>query len=305
VLSGPTAHSGTLPLAVEPELSPIVAGVWRLHRWGLDTSGIVRWIEQALDVGITTFDHADVYGGYTVEALFGHALAAVPRLRNRLQIVTKCGIKTVSTERPTHRIKSYDSSRAHVLTSVDASLRALNTDRIDLLLIHRPDLLLDPEELGETFRDLKAAGKVLNFGVSNHSPTQFEIVRKRHPLVTNQIEFSPLHLRALEDGTLEQCVDLGLRPMAWSPLGGGRLFASDDEQAQRVRGALGDLGARYDVSTATMAYAWVLRHPSRPRPIAGSGRLEALREAVRALQVPLESEDWYRVWQASTGYDLP
>ena len=167
-----------------------------------------------------------------------------------------------------------------MVTSVEASLRALQTDRIDVLLIHRPDLLLDPEEPGETFRYLKASGRVLQVGVSNHSPAQFEIVRKCHPLVTNQIEFPPLQMGALEDGTLEQCVDLGLRPglrpMAWSPLGGGRLIAGEDEQAQRVRDVLGDLGPRYCVSAATMAYAWILRHPARPIPITGSGRIESL-----------------------------
>ena len=144
-------------------LSPIAAGLWRAHQWGLDTPGLVRWVEQAIDLGITSFDHADIYGGYTVKALFGQALAAAPGLRDRLQIVSKCGIKLVSPQRPEHAVKSYDSSRGHVLASVDASLRALRTDRIDLLLIHRPDLLLDPEELADTFRHLLAAGKVLHF----------------------------------------------------------------------------------------------------------------------------------------------
>lgn len=286
-------------------LSPIVAGTWRLHQWGLDTAGLVRWIEQALDLGVTSFDHADIYGGYTVEAMFGDALAAAPGLRKRLQIVTKCGIKPVSPQRPGRIAKSYDSARSHVMASVDQSLRALRSDHIDLLLMHRADLLMDPEELAGTFRHLLAAGKVLAFGVSNHTPGQLAMLRKRHPLVTNQIEFSPLQMRALADGTLEQCVDLGLRPMVWSPLGGGRLLTGSDEQALRVRGVLQDLGARHGVSAATMAYAWILRHPSRPWPVAGSGRIEGLREAVAALPVRMSSEDWYRVWQASIGHELP
>jgi predicted oxidoreductase len=284
--------------------SPVAAGVWRAAEWGLDAAGLVRWMEQALELGITTFDHADIYGGYTVEAMFGAAFARAPGLRERLQIVTKCGIKLVSPQRPGHTIKSYDSSRAHVLASVDASLQALRTDRIELLLLHRPDLLMDAEELAETFRHLLAAGKVLHFGVSNHSPGQLALLRKRHPLVAHQVEFSPLQMRALADGTLEQCLDLGLRPMAWSPLAGGRLFTGQDEQARRVRTVLQALGAPHGVSEATLAYAWLLRHPSRPVPITGSGRIEGLREAVAALSVRLSAQDWYRVWQASIGHEV-
>lgn len=285
--------------------SPIAAGVWRAPEWGLDAAGLAGWMSQALDLGITTFDHADIYGGYTVEAMFGAAFGLAPGLRNRLQIVTKCGIKLVSAQRPGHGVKSYDSSRAHVLASVDASLQALRTERIDLLLLHRPDLLMDPEELGETFRHLLAAGKVLHFGVSNHAPGQLAMLRRRHPLLTNQVEFSPLQMRALADGTLEQCLDLGLRPMAWSPLAGGRLLTGHDEQAQRVRAVLQALGEARGVSLATMAYAWLMRHPSRPVPITGSGRVEALREAVAATTVRLSAEDWYRVWQASIGHEVP
>jgi predicted oxidoreductase len=285
-------------------LSPIVAGVWRLREWKLDTPGLVRWIEQALELGITSFDHADIYGGYSVEATFGEALAASPGLRNRMQLVTKCGIKLISPARPSHTIKSYDSSREHVTASVENSLRALRTDHIDLLLIHRPDWLVDPDELADTFAALRASGKVLHFGVSNHSPLQFSTLHKRVPLVTNQIEFSPLQMGALADGTLEQAVDLKTRPMSWSPLAGGRLLSTADEQAQRVRRVLESLGRAHGVSAMTIAYAWIRRHPSRPIPITGSGRIEALREAVAALDVQLTSEDWYRVWRASMNREV-
>lgn len=286
-------------------LSPIVAGMWRLREWKLDTTALVRWIEEALALGITSFDHADIYGGYAVESAFGEALAASPGLRERLQIVTKCGIKLVSPARPTHRQKGYDTSRAHVTASVENSLRALRTDRIELLLIHRPDALMDPDELAETFRALQQAGKVLNFGVSNHTPSQFALLHRRIALATNQIEFSPLQLTALSDGTLEQATDLAVAPMIWSPLAGGKLFRGDDERAQRVRAVLDDLGRQRGVSAATMAYAWIRRHPARPIPITGSGRLEVLREAVAALQHSVSSDEWYRVWQASMGRDVP
>jgi predicted oxidoreductase len=285
--------------------SPIVAGLWRMHEWQLDLPARMRWIEACLDMGITSFDHADVYGGYRVEALFGEALAAAPALRRRLQLVSKCGIKLVSPQRPVHSLKSYDTSRAHVLASVHESLRALATDHIDLLLIHRPDALMDPAELADTFAGLQAAGKVLHFGVSNHKPAELELLHSHHALVTNQIEFSPLQLQALDDGTLNQCTDLGLQPMIWSPLAGGRLFTAQDEPASRVRKVLEELGREYGVSAATVTYAWVRRHPSRPIPITGSGRIEALREAVAALGVDLSREDWYRVWQAGMGHEVP
>ena len=285
-------------------LSPVVAGLWRLAEWRLGTQGLVRWIEQALDLGVTSFDHADIYGGYTIEGLFGNALAASPGLRERLQIVTKCGIKLVAPARPAHAVKHYDSSRAHVLASVDNSLRALRTDRIDLLLIHRPDPLADPDELADTFTTLRAQGKVLHFGVSNHAPSQLAMLHRRFALATNQIEFSPLHLQPLADGTLDQCLDLGLRPMLWSPLAQGRLFTSDDEAAQRVRGVLGELAHELGVSPATIAYAWLMRHPSRPHPITGSSRIEAIAEAVAAQKITLDRQQWTRVWTAGTGHDV-
>jgi predicted oxidoreductase len=293
------------PMKAAPAgLSPIVAGLWRAREWGMNTPALARWIEDALGLGISSFDHADIYGDYQVEALFGDALASVLGLRQRLQIVTKCGIKPVSAHRPGRVVNHYDSSRAHVFASVDASLTALRTDRIDLLLMHRPDLLMNPEELADTFRQLLAAGKVLYFGVSNHSVGQFNMLRKRHHLVTNQIEFSALQMQALADGTLEQAVDLGLRPMVWSPLAGGQLLKIQTPQAQRVREVLAELAASRGVSVATMAYAWILRHSAQPLPITGSGRIAALREAVAALDVLFSQQDWYRVWQASMGHGV-
>ena len=272
--------------------------------WGWDVPTRLRWIEQCVAMGVTSFDHADIYGGYTVEGLFGEALAAAPGLRNQLQLVTKCGIKLVSPARPGHAIKSYDSSKAHVTTSVEQSLRALRTDRLDLLLIHRPDALMDPDELAETFLALRSQGKVLDFGVSNHSPTQLARLHGRIPLVTNQVEFSPLQLAPLHDGSLDQCVDLGLRPMIWSPLAGGRLFRGEDEAASRVRAVLQAMAQEHGVAPSTVAFAWLLRHPARPLPITGSSRIEAIAEAVAALSLRLDSQAWYRIWSASTGRDV-
>ncbi|MBI5257533.1 MAG: aldo/keto reductase [Burkholderiales bacterium] len=286
-------------------LSPVVAGAWRLAEWGWSPPQRLRWIEERLDLGITSFDHADIYGDYRVETLFGEALALAPALRQRMQIVSKCGIKLVSPARPAHRLKHYDTSPAHVRASVEDSLAALRTDHLDLLLIHRPDALLDAEALADTFAALRREGKVLHFGVSNFTPAQLALLHARCPLVTNQIELSPLHLQPLHDGTLDQCQALGLRPMIWSPLAGGRLFTSDEPVARRVREVLQATAAELGTTPTTLAVAWVLRHPSRPLPIIGSRRLEVAREALAAHGLPLDAQAWYRIWQAGAGHEVP
>ena len=285
-------------------LSTIVAGLWRSVEWNQSVSERVRWIEQALALGITAFDHADIYGGYQAEALFGAALRAAPGLRDRLQLVTKCGIRLPSE---THgvRVKHYDTSAGYVRRQVEASLRNLATDRLDLVLIHRPDALMDAAALADTFATLTREGKVLHWGVSNHSVGQFALLHARHGLATNQVELSPLALGALDDGTLDQAQQLGLRPMIWSPLAGGRLLRGDDAPARRVRAALQPIAARLGASLATLAYAWILRHPSRPHVITGSGRIDGLREAVAALAVSLDAEDWYAIWTAGAGHAVP
>ncbi len=286
------------------ELSPIVAGLWRLTEWQLDAAGRVRWIEQALELGITSFDHADIYGDYRAEALFGEALKAAPDLRRRMQLVSKCGIRLRSADH-SYRVNHYDTGAAYVRAQVEQSLVNLHTEQLDLVLIHRPDYLMDAAALADTFRTLSREGKVLHWGVSNHSASQFALLQQHHPLLTNQLELSPLAMQALDDGTLDQVQQLGLRPMIWSPLGGGRLFAGDDAQAVRVRQTMQPIAARLGVSLATLAYAWILRHPSRPHPITGSGRIDGLREAVAALDVPLDAEDWYAIWTASKGHPVP
>ena len=293
-------------------LSPIVAGVWRMAEWGWTPQQRLRWIEQAVELGITSFDHADIYGDYGVEALFGEALALRPALRDTLQLVDKCGIKLVSSRRPTHRIKSYDTSRAHIVASVEASLRALHTDRLDLLLIHRPDAIMDAAEVAETFATLRGQGKVLQFGVSNFLPWQFELLDaalSAHGarLVTNQIELHPLRLEPLHDGTLDQAQRLARRPTIWSPLAGGQLMASTpaNDAVRRVQEVLRRLAEAHGVAPTTIALAWLLRHPSRPIPVMGSRRVEALREALAALELSLDRESWYALWQAGRGHEVP
>jgi predicted oxidoreductase len=289
----------------QPLMSRIVAGAWRMSEWDWTPQERLRWIEQCIELGVTTFDHADIYGGYTVEQLFGEALALAPALREQMQLVSKCGICLTSPERPAHRVKHYDTSTAHIISSAENSLRMLGTDRLELLLIHRPDALMDADAVAAAFTHLQLTGKVRHFGVSNFSPFQFELLQSRFPLVTNQIELHPLHLAPLHDGTLDQCQQRRIQPMIWSPLAGGRLMTGEDAVARRVQAALTAVGARHGVSAATVAFAWLLRHPSRPIPVAGSRRIDAMREAVAALDVTLDAQDWTEIWEAGSGHAVP
>jgi len=234
--------------------------------------------------------------------LFGEALKAQPALRARMQLVTKCGIRLRSAQRR-YRVNYYDSSAAYVRAQVEQSLRNLHTDELDLVLIHRPDYLMDAVALAETFAALTAEGKVKHWGVSNHSASQFALLHQHYPLLTNQVELSPLQMDALDDGTLDQMQQLGLRPMIWSPLAGGRLFSGDIEPA--LRAEMTGIAARYEISLTTLAMAWVLRHPSKPHPITGTRRIEGLRDAIAALNVRLDSQDWYAIWTASKGHPVP
>ena len=284
------------------ELSRVVAGMWRVMRWNLTRAELASFIEDCVALGVTSFDHADIYGGYEAEAFFGDALALRPGLRERIRIVTKAGIKLVSPARPEHRVKHYDSSAAHVRASVERSLRALKSERIELFLLHRPDPLLDEDEFAHEIERLVTAGKIGAFGVSNFSAREFDSLRARIPLATNQIELSPFHLAPVEDGTLVAMKQARVTPMIWSPLGGGRLFDESDAAAMRVRDVLQAIqrerGAR---SWVSVAYAWVFRLPSRPIVIAGTRRIEGMRDAVEALDIELTREEWFAIREAARG----
>lgn len=291
-----------------PTLSRFVMGYWRLMEWGMNTRELIGFVEQCLELGITTVDHADIYGGYRVEPRFGEALIQAPWLRERLEIVTKCGIALVSPERPGHRIKHYDTSRGHILACVDRSLANLRTDYIDLLLIHRPDPLLDTDEVAAAFSDLRGSGKVRHFGVSNFRPHQLGLLASRLPLpiATNQLEISPYHLRVLFEGELDQCQALRMAPMAWSCLGGGRLFAGDDEPSQRLRRALGEAStALGGPSPEQLVYAWVLAHPSHPLPILGTRRIDRVRHAIASECIALDRQTWFHILAAAAGREVP
>jgi len=288
--------------------SRLALGFWRLAGWGLSDKELLDLIHASLDLGITTFDHADIYGDHVCQELFGRALALEPALRERMQLVTKCGIMLVSPNRPQNTFKHYDTSRAHIFASAEESLQVLGTDHIDLLLIHRPDVLMDPDEVAEAFTALRQSGKVLHFGVSNFTPSQFDLLASRldFPLVTNQIEVSVLFLDLLHDGTVDQCLQRGIAPMVWSPLAGGRIFGEDSEQAARVRQALQSVGQELGgASLDQVALAWLLAHPVRFVPVLGSGKIARIRSAVGAESLRLSREQWFTIWSASAGTPVP
>jgi predicted oxidoreductase len=288
-------------------LSHLVVGLWRLSDWDYDTETLADFIHACIDLGVTSFDHADIYGDYACEEMFGLALARDPSLRDQIQLVTKCDIRLVSNQHPENSINHYDTSKAHILASVDHSLAKLHTDRIDLLLLHRPDPLMDADETADALNTLKASGKVLSLGVSNFTVGQFDLLASRlsFPLVTNQIEFSVMNMTALEDGTLDQCQKLRIAPMAWSPLGGGALFHSQSEAAIRLRKTLQEIGHMLEADMDQVALAWLLKHPAHIIPVLGTGKIERVKQAVQALTLDLSREQWFAIWVSAHGHGVP
>ncbi len=290
-----------------PAVSPIVAGVMTWGTWGANYSStqLLELIEKAIDVGITTFDHADIYGDYTTEASFGEALAQQPALRQQMQLVTKCGICLVTPNRPENTLKSYNTSKAYILQSAEQSLRNLHTDYLDLLLIHRPDPLMQAAEVAEAIAELKQAGKVRYFGVSNFSPSQLELLRQATPIVTNQVQASLLHRGPIFDGTFDQCQQLGIRPMAWSPVGGSAYFKGEGADVQRVRPLVQELVETYGATGEdVILLAWLLRHPAGPIPVVGTTKADRLARTVQALEIELSRRDWFRLLEAAQGHKV-
>lgn len=290
------------------QFSELVQGYWRLADWNMTPQERLSFLKQHIELGVTTVDHADIYGNYSCEQLFGEGLAIEPSVRDQIEIVTKCDINLCSDLVPERKINHYDTSKQHIVNSVNNSLSRLNIENIDVLLIHRPDVLMDADEVAEAFAELKQQGKVNHFGVSNFTPSQFELLQSRldAPLVTNQVEINPLNFEVAHDGTLDQLQMKRIKPMAWSCLGGGAIFSGQSEQQVRVRNELEaireEVGAE---SIDQVIYAWVRRLPSNPLPIIGSGKIERVQTAVDALNITLTREQWYRVWVASKGHGVP
>lgn len=294
-------------LADTLELSRIVHGHWRLRDWNLSDQQLLQHIEEVRELGISSFDHADIYGNHTCEEKMGRALALQPSLRPQIQLITKCGIKLATDKFPDRKVKIYDFSYEHIIASAEQSLINFQTDYIDLLLLHRPSPFFNPEEVARAFSDLKQSGKVLHFGVSNFLPVQFEMLQSflDERLVTNQLEISPLCLDAFENGNLDFMLQQKISPMAWSPLGGGKLFNPKSEKEIRIHNCLTEIAEELSCSIGTVIYAWLLKHPSKIIPVSGSGKIERIKVAVDALPLKMNLEQWFRIYIAGKGEELP
>jgi predicted oxidoreductase len=286
-------------------LSRLVYGMWRLGDDPDTSPGHVQAkIEACLAQGITTMDQADIYGGYVAEEIFGAALRAAPALRDRIEIVTKCDIVAPVGRHSAARVKHYDTSAAHITASVEASLRDMATDRIDLLLIHRPDPLMDQHETGRTLDALVASGKVRAVGVSNFRPWDFTLLQSAMttPLVTNQIELS-LNCRApFTNGDLAFLQERGVAPMAWSPLAGGQLRA---EANDGLSARLDMLAKAAGTDWTAVAVAWLLHHPARVIPVLGTNTLSRIATISDALRVPMDRQTWFELYTLAQGHEVP
>jgi predicted oxidoreductase len=287
-------------------LSSPAAGCMRWGKWGLNftTAEYRQMIDSCLEAGINSFDHADIYGHYTTEEEFGTALNEAPHLRNRMKLITKCGIKLVSPNREAHQIKSYDTSYTHIIESVEQSLKNFRTDYIDVLLIHRPDVLLKPEEVAKAIDQLKHQGKIHHFGVSNFLPHQVNTLYRYAVIEFNQVEVSLIQMSAFTNGILDNCIEHKITPLAWAPLGGGLLSDEIDEKNFRIAAAAKIIAEKYDTGINSILIAWLLMHPSNIIPVIGSTKIERLQQAQEANEIKLTCEEWYMLWRASTGEDV-
>jgi predicted oxidoreductase len=292
-----------ISLNKEVSLSRIVYGMWRLGDDEYTNPEHVRAkIDASLDQGITSFDQADIYGGYQAEEILGNALSG-SALRNKMEIVTKCDIIAPVGRYADARVKYYDTSRDHIMASVDHSLRLMGIDHVDLLLIHRPDPLMDHHETGAALDEVIASGKVRSVGVSNFRPYDWELLQSamKNKLVTNQIELSVLAHDSFVNGDVTFHQRIGTPLMAWSPLAGGALFSGDHPD---VMSALSKVASENNVDETAVAIAWLLAHPSRILPVLGTNSLERIKGMSDALDVKMDRQTWYEIYTAALGREV-
>jgi predicted oxidoreductase len=294
-----------------PEISEIVLGTWRLLDDYAPPSAhaLVERIDACIDLGITTIDTAEIYGLYEVEEALGKVFAHEPTLRDKVEIISKCGIDVPSNEKADAKVCHYNATAENLSACTEKSLRLLNTDHLDILLVHRPDWFASADETAKGLTQLLDQGKIKHAGVSNYTADQFELLQDRMgdvPLVTNQVEINLLAMDTLYDGTLSQCERLHTRPMAWSPLGGGRLFDPSNPAGVRILKAMEAMRSRYNgANDDALAFAWVMAHPSRPIPVIGSNRIERITSTAKAGSIQMERQDWYALWEAAKGESVP
>jgi len=285
--------------------SELAYGVWRLAESNPTTSSTEAKIQACLDQGITTFDHADIYGDYQCEQLFGDALKTNPSLRSQIELVSKCDIALISEKHPKRRVKYYDTSREYISQQVKQSLKNLNSDYLDTLLIHRPDPLMDAEETGTALDDLIKEGLVRTVGVSNFSVWQWKLLQSKmtNRLITNQIEINLFEQSALWDGTLEAMQLDQLLPMAWSPLAGGQLFKQSLNP--ELENVLKRIEQNQQCLREHIALAWLRLHPANILPVVGTNNLERIKALNQVNYVELDRETWFELLTAAKGSEVP
>ncbi len=286
--------------------SSIVWGHWRLPEWKLSPHALLNLTKQCIELGVNTIDSADIYGDYTCEGYFGQALALEPSLRQKLKLITKCGIRLISAKFPDVKVKHYDYTFRHIIVSAEQSLLNFKTDYIDLLLLHRPSPMLDPNEVAKAFEQLWRDGKVLNFGVSNFLPYQIDMLQSYLdiPLIVNQIEISPLHVDYFQNGTIDYMLRKRMLPMAWSPLAGGRLLNPNSLTEKRVLQVLQQVASYRGLTPEQVAISWLLSHPIGIVPVIGTGNVDRIKSAAEAKNTNLALQEWFLIYTASLGREV-
>ncbi|WP_343067442.1 aldo/keto reductase [Winogradskyella flava] len=284
--------------------SRLIAGTMTWGSWGkqLSKKEMVNLMNHCLANNITTFDHADIYGAYTTEDDFGNAFADSGIKREDIQLISKCGIQYVCENRD-NTVKHYNYDKDYIIWSVEESLKHLKTEYLDLLLLHRPSPLMVAEDIAEAITILKKDGKIRDFGVSNFTPSQMDMIGFRMDIDVNQIEFSLTQHSAMHDGTLDYVKTCGIKPMAWSPL--GSVFREDNEQTRRIHKQLGELMDKYKATEDQLLLAWIMKHPAGIHPVVGTTNKTRLTQAMEASKIDLNLEDWFLILVASQGHKVP
>ena len=285
-------------------MNKIIAGTMTWGDWGrkFTPQETAALITQCIENGLYTFDHADIYGGYTTEADFGYGFKESKINRESLIFISKCGIQMPCEKRPL-AVKHYNYSKTHIINSVEQSLKNLQTDYLDILLLHRPSPLIIVDEVAEAFNILETSGKVKSFGVSNFTPSQIDLLHTEITLDWNQIECSLSHNTPLFDGSLDHHLTQGIKTMAWSPL--GSYFKEDTPNNERLKPLLASLSEKYNASEDQLLYAWLLKHPAGIHPVVGTTRIERLKAAMAAKEIILSSEDWFLLLETQWGHEVP
>ncbi|WP_035653067.1 aldo/keto reductase family oxidoreductase [Flavobacterium sp. ASV13] len=285
-------------------LSPIISGTmnWGIWDKNLSAKEMENLIQISIENKITTFDHADIYGDYTTEAEFGKAFKASKISREKVQLITKCGIQLVNENRNT-KIKHYDYSKDYIIWSVEESLKKLKTDFIDVFLLHRPSPLMQADEIAEAVEKLKSEGKIIDFGLSNFTSSQTELIRQKTEVSFNQVQFSATHFEAMTDGSLDYMQTHGIRPLSWNPL--GTVFREDTKKTRRLKKLFSVLLEKYHLGADTLLLAWILKHPAGVIPIAGTVNVARIQSLLKAVELDMDKEDWFAIWTESMGDDVP